>query len=183
MNNDYKLTLQEIEELSRAYLDCRLSRLQEKELELVLTSLPPDEASSPVIDEARETMAVASMIEASGYSMPKQQPLPNKKRAGIRVARIALRWSGIAAAIVLIAGTVLFFRNRDNDPDSLLARESVYVIVDGEVITGERAQRIAAESIAASLAESAAEIREITEMEKNNEEFKESIINEINNYL
>lgn len=183
MNNYDKLTLQELEELARAYLDCRLSRLQEKELELVLTSLSPGEASSPVIDEARETMAVASMIEASEKFERKQAPESSKKRGIVRTMQQSLRWSAVAAAVAIIAGTALLFHDRQTDYNSLLANERVYVIVDGEVITGERAQRIAAESMAASLAESAAEIREITEMEQSNEEFKESIINEVNNFL
>ena len=56
------LTLQELEQLSQAYVDCHLSRLQERELELVLISTP---ISSPVIDEARALMDIAMQMDVN----------------------------------------------------------------------------------------------------------------------
>lgn len=50
---DIKLTLQETEQLCRLYMDCRLSVLEETELQYVLGKLP---YSSPCIDEVRMLM-------------------------------------------------------------------------------------------------------------------------------
>lgn len=56
------LTLQELEQLSHAYVDCHLSRLQERELELVLIRT---HISSPVIDEARALMDIAMQMDVN----------------------------------------------------------------------------------------------------------------------
>lgn len=80
MNDKDNLTLAELEMLAQAYLDCKLSRLQEKELEYVLMSCG---LSSPLIDEVRECMALSTLI-ASGK--------PAKKKRNI------IRW--VAAACV-----------------------------------------------------------------------------------
>ena len=60
-DNDTILTLQELEELCRLYLECRLSVLEEKELELILTTR---DASSPLIDETRAVMGVSASMQA-----------------------------------------------------------------------------------------------------------------------
>lgn len=52
---DIKLTLQETEQLCRLYMDCRLSVLEEIELQYVLGKLP---YSSPCIDEVRMLMGL-----------------------------------------------------------------------------------------------------------------------------
>lgn len=52
---DIKLSLQETEQLCRLYMDCRLSVLEETELQYVLGKLP---YSSPCIDEVRMLMGL-----------------------------------------------------------------------------------------------------------------------------
>ena len=52
-NNTDRLSVQELEELCRLYLDCRLTRPQEQELHFVL---PHEDAHSELIDEDRGLM-------------------------------------------------------------------------------------------------------------------------------
>lgn len=54
--HDVKLTLQETEQLCRLYMDCRLTVLEETELQYVLGKMP---YSSPCIDEVRMLMGVS----------------------------------------------------------------------------------------------------------------------------
>ncbi len=53
---DINLTLQDTEQLCRLYMECKLSVLEEKELQYVLTKLP---YSTPCINETRVLMGVA----------------------------------------------------------------------------------------------------------------------------
>ena len=118
------LTLNELEQLAQAYLDCRLTRLEEKELELVLASSP---LSSPTIDEAREQMALTSLMAAS-----------HSRR---RVAkRRFIRFGSIAAclAALVIGGTMLI---APTEP-----QVSYYVCINGQELHGEAAKRYALET-------------------------------------
>lgn len=58
-DNTNILTLQDIEELCRLYLDCQLSVLEEKELEYVLIN---SSYNSAVIDEAKESIMAESLL-------------------------------------------------------------------------------------------------------------------------
>ena len=78
MNDKDNLTLAELEMLAQAYLDCKLSRLQEKELEYVLMSCG---LSSPLIDEVRECMALSP-----------QESLP-RKNAILSVGWLPRAWA------------------------------------------------------------------------------------------
>ena len=118
------LTLNELEQLTQAYLDCRLTRLEEKELELLLASSP---LSSPTIDEAREQMALTSLMAAS-----------HSRR---RVAkRRFIRFGSIAAclAAIVIGGTMLI---APTEP-----QVSYYVCINGQELHGEAAKRYALET-------------------------------------
>ena len=53
---DINLTLQDTEQLCRLYMECKLSVLEEKELQYVLTKLP---YSTPCMNETRVLMGVA----------------------------------------------------------------------------------------------------------------------------
>lgn len=59
--HDVKLTLQETEQLCRLYMDCKLTVLEETELQYVLGKMP---YSSPCIDEARMLMGVSLPTKA-----------------------------------------------------------------------------------------------------------------------
>lgn len=137
MNN---LTLKELEILAQAYLDCRLSRVQEKELELVLYNT---DMSSPVIDEARLTMGISTLMEAGR----KPRTLHLKQRR---------RWFGAAAWAaasvgVLVIASLLYFSG-SSFPSGNSDGEYVSVYVDGKPLSREDALAEAAMSQAASMA-------------------------------
>lgn len=117
-----ELTLQELEELSRAYLDCRLSRAEEKELELLLLSTP---VSTPVLCEARNAMGIESLLAA----------VP----AGHRRYRWLLR--AAACAAILVASAVMIHLARQ----PAAGGDYVCVVVDGHELAVDQAARAAAE--------------------------------------
>lgn len=84
MNTDeIKMTVNELDELCRLYMDGRLSVLEEKELEYILTRT---EETSPYIDDVRSLMDISVCVKKSGV---KQVPRHS-------------RWiwiSGIAASV------------------------------------------------------------------------------------
>lgn len=121
------LTLNDLEQLAQAYLDCQLTRLEEKELELVLASSP---LSSPSIDEAREQMALTSLMAASH----------SRRRMAKRRFLRFLRFGSIAAclAALIIGGTLM---TAPTEP-----QVSYYVCINGQELHGEAAKRYALET-------------------------------------
>lgn len=59
-DNDPKLTIPELEQLCRLYMECCLSVLEEKELELVLSTVPD---STPLLDETRAVMGISARVK------------------------------------------------------------------------------------------------------------------------
>lgn len=118
------LTLNELEQLAQAYLNCRLTRLEEKELELLLASSP---LSSPTINEAREQMALTSLMAES-----------HSRRCVAK--RRFIRFGSIAAclAALIIGGTMLI---APTEP-----QVSYYVCINGQELHGEAAKRYALET-------------------------------------
>lgn len=118
-----ELTLQELEELSRAYLDCRLSRAEEKELELLLLSTP---ISTPVLREARNAMGIESLLAAV--------PAGHRRR---------YRWlfRAAACAAILVASAVMIHLARQ----PAAGGDYVCVVVDGHELAVDQAARAAAE--------------------------------------
>lgn len=92
---DAKLTLQETEQLCRLYMECRLTVLEETELQYVLGKLP---YSSPCIDEVRMLMGIAAEPKSN---------TPAKKKSGFMRSKTII---GIAAslALLLVASVALF---------------------------------------------------------------------------
>lgn len=127
MDPDY-LSLEELERLSRAYLDCRLSKLQEKELELVFLS---SDISSPVIDEARETMGLTAVLGSM---------VPVKRH--IRFRFLWHRWIAVAACIAVMAVVAIRFDAPLASGDSYASEVTVYV--DGRRLEKDKARQIAA---------------------------------------
>lgn len=122
-----ELTLQELEELSRAYLDCRLSRAEEKELELLLLSTP---ISTPVLREARNAMGIESLLAAV--------PAGHRRRY-----RRRYRWlfRAAACAAILVASAVMIHLARQ----PAAGGDYVCVVVDGHELAVDQAARAAAE--------------------------------------
>lgn len=101
-DNSQILSLQETEELCRLYLECRLSLLEERELQYVLSKMS---YSSPVIDETRESMA------AEGLLLTLNTDSHRNRRSG--TVRRWLRWSaGIAASVTVLFAVSLFITGR-----------------------------------------------------------------------
>lgn len=140
MNDDNKIfTAEELEALSKAYLECRLTKLEEKELALVLLSC---NASSPIIDEARETMSVTAEFEMTA---PKRE-VPAYK---------TVRFTRAAAAvgfIMLMTFAVALFRKNVGNTENATDSFAVAVYVDGERLSHEKAACKAAETQAMCMA-------------------------------
>lgn len=124
METKEMLTIQEIEQLCQAYLDCRLSRLQEKELELVLLC---SNHTTPIISETRSLMGLSTLIAHSNAN--------TIKRTGLRV----FRYAGIAACVAMIAISAIYYFV---DPQPAVHEHDVYVSVDGKELTGYVAQTV-----------------------------------------
>lgn len=107
-----KLSLQETEQLCRLYMDCRLSVLEETELQYVLGKLP---YSSPCIDEVRMLMGLQ-------ISQKALKPTKIKTRfwRGRYVVSIAASFT-----ILLVIGISLFRNHSMNErPDD---SELIYI--------------------------------------------------------
>lgn len=126
MNTKEKLTIQEIEQLCQAYMDCRLTRLQEKELELVIIC---SDVTSPKIDEVRAIMGLSILIsmDNSKSSVVKKAKLHITKHASI---------AACVASIVIFAGYFI------SSTQSVDETRDVYVCVDGKELTGPAAQTV-----------------------------------------
>lgn len=104
--HDIKLTLQETEQLCRLYMDCKLSVLEETELQYVLGKLP---YSSPCIDEVRMLM---------GLSLKRSKIRKSVSSPYLR--RILALTIGIAASIVLLIGFFGSGSKSHNAPDNYI---------------------------------------------------------------
>lgn len=101
--HDDKLTLQETEQLCRLYMDCRLTVLEETELEYLLGKLP---YSSPIIDETRMLMGIAAK--------PKQIHKISHPKKWRRIVSLAV---GMAASIALFIGVFFSLQDNPQSPD------------------------------------------------------------------
>lgn len=104
--HDIKLTLQETEQLCRMYMDCKLSVLEETELQYVLGKLP---YSSPCIDEVRMLMGLSLK-----RSKIRKTVSPPYRR------RILALTIGIAASIALLIGFFGYGPESPNAPDNYI---------------------------------------------------------------
>lgn len=160
------LTLQETEQLCRLFMECGLSALEEMELRYVLDRLP---YTSPVIEEARKTMA------AEKYLLPKDiKAVPGKKK------RFPFRWIAWAAAsiAVLLAfpiGSIMTEKNvcADNEYDCISGTNEI-------IIAYEAGKRLDPESsvkaVDRSLRRAEALMAMANAKEKENEMLQQNII-------
>lgn len=163
MSTKENLTIQELELLSQAYIDCHLSILQERELELVLIS---SDASSPLIDEARALMSITTRM---AQISPKGNYRKKKK-----TRLILFKYGSIAAAIAIIVISVIGFFQSDTANKNL---PEIYVCVDGDVVSGEMAQTIANETEDLSMEMLKSVIEEAEKDQRLSTEYLNSIIN------
>lgn len=133
------LTIEELEILSRAYLECRLSKIQEKELQLVLASV---DFSSPVIQEARETMGIISEWEA-------MKPIPRIRR---KPEFKVLRWCAAAACVIVLIGVAVRLNTSVGLINNVSEDSGITVWVDGRCLSEDEARKIAGEDQAICMA-------------------------------
>lgn len=136
MKTKESLTIQELEQLSQAYMECHLSRLEEKELELILLC---SDLSSPLIEEVRQNMGLSSLMAASNTFKSQY-----KKTFRHRL----IRYAGIAASIVAIVVCSAIF---NMDSPSANENQEVYACVDGEILSGYVAATVVSETEAESM--------------------------------
>lgn len=124
MEINENLTYHEIEQLCHAYLDCQLSKRQEKELELVLLC---SDFTSPIIAEVRALMGLSTLMA-----------MTNPKAKVVKKAKPQIfKYSGIAACIATIALCAGYYFSSTSSTE---INGDVYVCVDGKVLTGHTAQ-------------------------------------------
>lgn len=123
---DYQFTTEEVERLCELYLDCRLSILEEMELEYVLKHCDFD---SPIVNETKEMMVVSRAI----------------KLEAVRPHKSFWTWSlRVAACVAIVLGVFAIFNpvNTNENDDRCI------VYVEGKRASGEEAQKIAEADVA-----------------------------------
>lgn len=147
--HNVKLTLQETEQLCRLYMDCKLTVLEETELQYVLGKLT---YSSPCIDEARMLM---------GLTIPSKATNTHRKSFHFFRNRAAL---SIAAslAILFVVGIALI-KKQHSTSDSSLSNVYITAYSLGERLAGNEA--VAATNIAMAKADSLMNYASLAERE------------------
>lgn len=117
------ITVEEIEQLCRLYMDCRLSVLEETELEYVLLR---SEMDSPLINDTRMLMKISRQVN---------RPMPRKN--------LLLTWGWrVAAAVVFLIGSIALLQNRTTSETDCIA------YVEGIEVGGDKAKVIAEADVA-----------------------------------
>ena len=169
MKTDCKLTLPELEALCGAFLDCRLSRLQEKELELVLLH---STLSSPLLDEVRQIMTLSSLMEESASAhMAKQKERRTHHR----------KWFAAAscAAVIIAAASVILTVLMQPDTSAMSQQQDyIAVYVDGHMLSGKTARTKANDIQTASMNMFHELLRESEESTAESLDFMNSILAE-----
>lgn len=164
---DVKLTLRETEELCRLFMDCKLSVLEETELEYVLSNL---DYHSPLIDEVRELMAVPISL---GVTQPSKPASATKRTWAKRFS-----YFSVAASIALLIG-IGFNLNR-HDESSQFHSGAVYIAyAGGKQLNTEDAKKQVEEDILSA----DAFIREMEELEAQEVEMADNFINSHSNFI
>lgn len=91
LEKDKYISIEETEQLCRLYMECRLTLLEEAELQYVLGLFP---YSSPIIEEVRTLMNISLSCELE--CKESQLKIPGKKKNFIRKALI------VAASVVVL---------------------------------------------------------------------------------
>lgn len=121
-------SITELEALVKAYLDCKLSRQQENELELVLLS---SRHRSPLIDDCRRIMGLQGLL----VSTTKSDSTDDKKITSPSWWRISIYRIGAAASIAILVLISVILWNKDKENGAKYLSQSnaeVSVYVNGE---------------------------------------------------
>ena len=121
-------TIEEAERLCQLYMDCKLSVLEETELEYVLSQT---ELDSPMIQDTRKLMGISRTVRFSNTV---------KRPSSHRLLKWALRTAACAA---ILLGCVTILRN------SLAADDAECIAyVEGHQVSTEQARNIAEADVA-----------------------------------
>ncbi len=157
--HDVKLTLQETEQLCRLYMDCRLTVLEETELQYLLGKMP---YSSPSIDEVRMLMGVSIQMKDKEFS---------KKRFTWFNRKIGI---GIAASVTMLlaVGVALFNSRTVNDNYSA----GVYIAyANGQEVS----QELSVQQVKSDMEQADEFLKHIAKLEAQEQEQVENFINQI----
>lgn len=135
--DDNRFSREELEILAQAYLDCRLSRLEEKELELVLSRC---RLSSPLLDEARRDMRLHTAMASAGAP-----GAVTARRNNLRFPK----WAVAAACLMLILAAGICYHINDSGNSESYA----CVIINGKRLPEKEADEYADKAKAESMAE------------------------------
>lgn len=160
---DNKLTLQETEKLCSLYMDCKLSVLEETELQYVLSKM---DYHSPLIDDVRTLMGIKLSTANKTFEkveLQKKQRWTWTKRAF---------YSGIAASIVILLGIGLSIYHNSS---SLHHSSAPYYLAyaDGHRLSDEEARL----QIEADIRSADAFIKEMTELEEQEKQMMDNFYN------
>lgn len=137
MNHYPHITPQEADCLAKLYLECRLTRLQEAELEYILASYPYD---SPNIRQVRSIMTPILTLSTVNRQSQRHAKSPHP----------ALRILNIAAAVAILICVATLWVNIPNTPQSDVSYTEVYI--NGTSLAPEKAELYARRIEAASMA-------------------------------
>lgn len=157
--HDVKLTLLETEQLCRLYMDCRLTVLEETELQYVLGRMP---YSSPCIDEVRMLMRVSIPMNLKEASTRKFEWFNRKMVIGIAAS----------ATLLFAVGLTLFNNQVVNDNDT----SGVYIAyANGQEVS----QELSVSQVRSDMAQADEFLRHIAKLEAQEQEQVENFINQI----
>lgn len=147
--DEMNLTVAELDELCRLYMDCKLSVLEEKELEYVISQTT---LTSPAIEEVRSLMDI--------------QVIPIRS---LKPERAKSNWnwrllSGMAASLAIILSVAIHFISpQENITDHNSSTVYVYAYSHGQQLSEREA--IASTDIAMARADSLMRYAALTERE------------------
>ena len=158
---DNKLTLQETEQLCRLYLDCRLSVLEENELQYVLTKV---DHNSPLIDDVRGMMGIKTKELHTGP----YRSISSGKR---RFPRLALYLGITASLAILFCVGISFLHDSSNLQDT--GHDYYVAYADGHRLNDEAARS----QVEADIKTADDFMKEMTELEARDRQMIENITN------
>ena len=126
---DNHLTTEEVERLCELYLGCRLSVLEEAELEYVLMHC---DLASSVIEETKELMVTSRF-----FKFEKDKKTHNNVWLTMRVA----------ACVAIILGGIAFYRNNTRNHSNVCSNDCI-VYIAGKKANKDDARKIAEADVA-----------------------------------
>ena len=154
-DNNHILSLQETEELCQMFLDCRLSVLEERELEYLLSRL---EYNSSIIEEVRNLMGIELGIAEEATTIGESK----SSRSFFNYKT----YISVAASILFIIGIGLHYPSESSQVDSYYI-----AYADGHRLKGEDAKR----QISSELKTADEFVKEMGEMEMHEREMIDNL--------